>query len=87
MTFATTLAALPVAVPGDDDAQGARWRASLLALSHSLTQAATTRPDLAVILVEAFDCALEQLLLFGREEDLCALESWLAEKERRTGQS
>ena len=37
-------------------------------------------PTLAVIFMEAFDCALEQLLLFGREDDLRALENWLAEK-------
>ncbi len=64
----------------DDDARAAQWRVCVLELSHSLTRAATTRPALAVILLEAFDCALEQLLLFGREDDLRALENWLAEK-------
>ena len=66
-------------IPPDDDVRRAQWRAGVLRLSRCLTQAATVRPDLAAILMEAFDCALEQLLLFGNEADLRALENWLSE--------
>lgn len=64
----------------EDDANCTQWRNSVLALSRSLSLAATQRPDLAAILMEAFDSALEQLLLFGSEDDLHSLETWLAEK-------
>ena len=58
----------------------AQWRVTVLRLSRVLTLAAAERPALATVLMEAFDNALEQLLLFGCESDWCALETWLAQE-------
>lgn len=60
------------------DAPALRRRDTVLRLSHVITVAAAQKPSLAGVLMEAFDHALEQLLLFGSESDLRSLEEWLA---------
>jgi hypothetical protein len=68
-----------------------RWRRALLRLSENFMSAADERSDLSPILLGALHNALEQLLLYGEEGDLMALEEWLSEgepevRERQAGQ-
>ena len=65
--------------PKIEDLCGSRlWKSVLLELASNLTQAASLRPCLAPVLLEALDKSLEYLLLFGKESDLRALEEWLS---------
>jgi hypothetical protein len=59
-----------------------RWRGTVLRLSDHFTATAAAHPHLAAVLLEALGNALEQLLLFGREDDLALLEAWLDEAGR-----
>ncbi|RYX86762.1 hypothetical protein EON83_00855 [bacterium] len=54
-----------------------RWRRVVLNLSDEFSRAAQRHPHLAPIFMEAMGNLLEQLLLFGREEDVIALDDWL----------
>lgn len=54
-----------------------RWRRVVLHLSDEFSRAAQRHPHLAPIFMEAMGNLLEQLLLFGREEDVEALDEWL----------
>ena len=54
-----------------------RWRRVVLSLSDEFSRAAQRHPHLAPIFMEAMGNLLEQLLLFGREEDVIALDEWL----------
>ncbi|BCM89170.1 hypothetical protein IAD21_01014 [Abditibacteriota bacterium] len=54
-----------------------RWRRVVLSLSEEFSRAAQRHPHLAPIFMEAMGNLLEQLLLFGREEDVMALDEWL----------
>ena len=54
-----------------------RWRRVVLNLSDEFSRAAQRHPHLAPIFMEAMGNLLEQLLLFGREEDVLALDEWL----------
>ena len=54
-----------------------RWRRVVLNLSDEFSRAAQRYPHLAPIFMEAMGNLLEQLLLFGREEDVLALDEWL----------
>ncbi len=54
-----------------------RWRRVVLNLSDEFSRAAQRHPHLAPIFMEAMGNLLEQLLLFGREEDVIALDEWL----------
>lgn len=67
------------AVASDDEAGEAvlRWRRVVLSLSDEFSRAAKRYPHLAPIFMEAMGNLLEQLLLFGREEDVVALDEWL----------
>lgn len=56
-----------------------RWRRAILRLSETLLSAADERQDLSPILLEAMHNALENLLVYGEEHDLMALEEWLIE--------
>ena len=58
--------------------QALRWRRTLLRLSDNFGAAAAAQPRLAPVLMELLCTALEQLLLFGRESDLMALDDWLS---------
>jgi len=58
-----------------------RWRGVLLRLSDNMMHASRTRPDLAPILFDALDHAIEMLLTQGCEDQLLRLEHWLAETE------
>ena len=71
----------PLAVSGDDTEVGEgvlRWRRVVLNLSDEFSRAAQRHPHLAPIFMEAMGNLLEQLLLFGREEDVIALDEWLS---------
>lgn len=62
----------------DPEMQAAeRWRNAILRLSQTLMAASAERSDLAPILMEAMHNALEQLLVFGHDDELMALEEWL----------
>jgi hypothetical protein len=54
-----------------------RWRCVILRLSENLLDAAAQRSELSPILLGALHNALDQLLLYGEEGDLMALEEWL----------
>ncbi len=58
-----------------------RWRRAILRLSETFLSAADERSDLSPILLEAMHNALENLLVYGEEDDLMALEEWLVEGE------
>lgn len=60
-----------------DEAAALRWRKTLLRLSETFLDAAQERSDLSPILLEALHNALEQLLIYGDEGVLMALEEWL----------
>ena len=67
---------------GIDESEAAlRWRRALLRLSENFMSAADERSDLSPILLGALHNALEQLLIYGEEGDLMALEEWLSEGE------
>jgi len=70
---------LPEDDDGIDESEAAiRWRRALLRLSENLMSAADERNDLSPILIGALHNALEQLLIYGEEGDLMALEEWLS---------
>ena len=64
-----------------EDEAALRWRNVLLRLSDNLLCAGRLRPDLAPILFDALDHAIETLLLQGSEEQLLRLEQWISEAE------
>ena len=69
-----------VPAPGDGTEESEavlRWRRVVLSLSDEFSRAAQRHPHLAPIFMEAMGNLLEQLLLFGREEDVLALDEWL----------
>lgn len=80
----------PMATPENKSIQDSeertalRWRRAILRLSETLLSAADERSDLSPILLEAMHNALENLLVYGEEDDLMALEEWLVEGERNT---
>lgn len=57
-----------------------RWRRAILKLSETLLSAADEHRHLSPIFLEAMHCALENLLVYGDERDLMALEEWLTEE-------
>ncbi|HEX8235007.1 MAG TPA: hypothetical protein VF600_03540 [Abditibacteriaceae bacterium] len=57
-----------------------RWRRAILKLSETLLSAADEHRDLSPFLMEAMHYALENLLVYGDERDLMALEEWLTEE-------
>jgi hypothetical protein len=59
-----------------------RWRRAILKLSETLLSAADKHRDLSPIFMEAMHYALENLLVYGDERDLMALEEWLTEESR-----
>ncbi len=61
-----------------------RWRRAILRLSETLLSAADERQDLSPILLEAMHNALENLLVYGEEHDLMALEEWLIEGDSQS---
>ncbi len=61
-----------------------RWRRAILRLSETLLSAADERSDLSPILLEAMHNALENLLVYGEEHDLMALEEWLIEGDSQS---
>ena len=63
---------------GEDAESVGRWRRVVLRLADTMDASATSHPHLAPMLMEAMDNAIEQLLLFGREGDLLALDDWLS---------
>lgn len=70
----------PILAIGNESEEGQavlRWRRVVLHLSDEFSRAAQRHPHLAPIFMEAMGNLLEQLLLFGREEDVIALDEWL----------
>src|SRR5688500_15161474 len=61
----------------DEEQLALRWRRVILRLSENLLDAAAQRSELSPILLGALHNALDQLLLYGEEGDLMALEEWL----------
>ncbi len=57
-----------------------RWRRAILKLSETLLSAADEHRHLSPIFLEAMHSALENLLVYGDERDLMALEEWLTEE-------
>jgi hypothetical protein len=65
----------------EDEQQNAlRWRRAILKLSETLLTAADEHRELSPFLLEAMHYALENLLVYGDERDLMALEEWLVEE-------
>lgn len=65
--------------PEGEGAEIRRWRRVVLHMTDRFSAAAVAQPHLSPYLMEAMGHALEQLLLFGRERDLIALDEWLNE--------
>ena len=63
----------------NERAAALRWRTAVLRLSETMAHASRQKPELAPILREALDCAVERLLTCGCDHQLTMLESWLAE--------
>ena len=57
-----------------------RWRRAILKLSETLLSAADEHRHMSPIFLEAMHSALENLLVYGDERDLMALEEWLTEE-------
>jgi hypothetical protein len=85
------------AVTEQETVRAERWRRAILGLSENLRRAAEERPELSNVLMEAMHNALEQLLVYGEENEILSLEEWLeletadlperpAFVERRAGQ-
>jgi hypothetical protein len=65
----------------EDEQQNAlRWRCAILKLSETLLSAADEHRHMSPIFLEAMHYALENLLVYGDERDLMALEEWLTEE-------
>jgi len=64
-----------------ENAAALRWRDVLLRLSDNMMHASRVRPELAPILFDALDHAIEMLLTQGCEDQLLRLEQWLGETE------
>ena len=64
-----------------ENAAALRWRDVLLRLSDNMMHASRVRPELAPILFDALDHAIEMLLTQGCEDQLLRLEQWLGEAE------
>ena len=65
----------------NEDEVALRWRRVILRLSENLLDAASQRSELSPILLGALHNALDQLLLYGEEGDLMALEEWLVAED------
>ena len=66
----------------DEQQDALRWRRAILKLSETLLSAAAEHRSLSPIFMEAMHYALENLLIYGDERDLMALEEWLNEENR-----
>ena len=63
--------------PRDEDAAAARLRRAILRLADSLAAASESRPDIAPILSDAMNNAIERLLVHDDEQTLLLLKHWL----------
>jgi len=66
----------------EEDRLASRWRHVILELAADFVEVSDLRNDLSPILMNALLHVMEQLLLFGDEEDLTAIEEWLDTEER-----